>query len=270
MRYFLFSIILYISFDVFSQGNNVGIGTTTPDNSAILDISSNGKGVLVPRLNSQQRQNIPNPANGLLVYDIDLDCFYFYQSSSSSWQSLCNTSGTIGPTGPTGATGATGPSGGPQGPTGPTGNLGFEVFSLTGDTTLVSELYPVFTPINGLDTSITLSDTAIVSIFSTGNVRREINTGIIQNAIVQVFINGLPIPYTFEAIAVVEDNSLYRHWVWSITKTIELMPGTYHFQLKVSKDYNSSNIIACPYYEVNTQPNSQNRHCNMTFQVFYR
>ncbi len=39
----------------------MGIGTNTPDASSVLDISANDKGVLVPRLTTQQRQNIPNP-----------------------------------------------------------------------------------------------------------------------------------------------------------------------------------------------------------------
>lgn len=260
----------------FGQGNNVGIGTTTPDNSAVLDISSVNKGVLVPRLNTQQRQNIPIPADGLLVYDIDLDCFFFYQSSSSSWQSLCNTTGLQGATGPTGATGATGPSGGPQGPTGPTGSPGFDVFSLTGDSTLVVDSFPLFTAINGMDTTVTLTDTATVFIFSTGNIRLTSNqTGDIKNSIVQLFINNQPEPYTFEAIPTWYSN-IYRHWIWSISKSLLLYPGTYHFQLKISFDILSDPpfypvaIIACPYYEINTPPNALNRHCNMTFQVFYR
>ena len=70
--------------------NNVGIGTTSPDTSSILEIKSVNKGVLVPRMSASERINIVNPANGLLVFDNDSSCFYFYILSATKWQSLCN------------------------------------------------------------------------------------------------------------------------------------------------------------------------------------
>lgn len=39
-----------------------------PDNSAMLDVSSPGKGVLFPRLTVDQRNAIVNPADGLMIY----------------------------------------------------------------------------------------------------------------------------------------------------------------------------------------------------------
>ena len=68
----------------FSQ---IGMGTTTPDASAILDINSETQGVLVPRMNTTQRNAIASPAEGLLIYDTDEDSFYFY-NSSGNWQPL--------------------------------------------------------------------------------------------------------------------------------------------------------------------------------------
>lgn len=120
-------LFLILSYSLCFSQNNVGIGTSNPDPSSILDLSSNSKGVLIPRLSTAQRLMISNPANGLLVFDVDLDCFYYYSSTGSTWISLCNNSGTTGATGATGVTGitgATGPSGGPPGPTGPTGSAG--------------------------------------------------------------------------------------------------------------------------------------------------
>ena len=71
---------------VFAQ-NNVGVGTTTPDPSAILDVTSanHDKGMLVPSMNTLQRLGITNPANGLLVYDTDLDQFWYYNEGLSTW-----------------------------------------------------------------------------------------------------------------------------------------------------------------------------------------
>ncbi len=95
--------------------NNVGIGTTTPNPNAILEMESTDQGVLVPRMTTAQRNAIAAPTEGLLVYDTDADCFFFYESSSSSWENLCNA-------------GATGPQG-PQGPAGPPGTNGVGIVS---------------------------------------------------------------------------------------------------------------------------------------------
>jgi len=55
---------------MFSQ---VGINTdgSTPDNSAILDIKSTSKGILIPRLTFEQRKALSNPSDGLLVFCLD-------------------------------------------------------------------------------------------------------------------------------------------------------------------------------------------------------
>lgn len=63
---------------LYTTAQNVGINTPTPDNSAQLDIVSTTKGLLVPRMTQAQRLLIPNPANGLLIYQTDgQPGFYF-------------------------------------------------------------------------------------------------------------------------------------------------------------------------------------------------
>jgi hypothetical protein len=57
-------LTLLITITVFGQ---VGINTTTPKGA--LDINSDSKGVLIPRLNTTERTNITTPANGLILYD---------------------------------------------------------------------------------------------------------------------------------------------------------------------------------------------------------
>jgi hypothetical protein len=69
----------------------IGIGTTTPDASSMLDIQSDAKGVLIPRMTTAQRLLVEDPvtgepANGLLVFDTDTQSFWFYESSS--WKEL--------------------------------------------------------------------------------------------------------------------------------------------------------------------------------------
>ncbi|MFN5030597.1 MAG: tail fiber domain-containing protein [Flavobacteriia bacterium] len=78
---------------IFAQ-QNVGISETpiTPDLTSILEVYSTSKGILIPRLTTVQRNGIATPANGLLVFDTDVDCFMFYSSLSTGWQSLCSSS----------------------------------------------------------------------------------------------------------------------------------------------------------------------------------
>jgi hypothetical protein len=50
---------------------NVGIGSTTPVPSAVLEVSSTTQGFLFPRMTSAQRLAINSPATGLMVYQIN-------------------------------------------------------------------------------------------------------------------------------------------------------------------------------------------------------
>ena len=54
-----------------SIAQNVGIGTTTPNASAQLDVSSTQRGFLPPRMTFAQRNAIANPAQGLMIYCTD-------------------------------------------------------------------------------------------------------------------------------------------------------------------------------------------------------
>jgi hypothetical protein len=51
----------------------VGIGTTLPDSSAVLDLYSTDRGFLLPRLTIEQRDVISNPATGLMIYNLSTD-----------------------------------------------------------------------------------------------------------------------------------------------------------------------------------------------------
>lgn len=60
-------IPLFVLFTIILKGQ-VGIGTTSPAASAVLDIqsSSNDKGILIPRMTQAQRNAISSPATGLM------------------------------------------------------------------------------------------------------------------------------------------------------------------------------------------------------------
>lgn len=76
----LFIVIFLFSAGIYAQ---TGIGTTTPNASAKLEIAATDKGFLVPRMTSAQRIAIASPANGLLVYQTD-DVSGFYVNSGTS------------------------------------------------------------------------------------------------------------------------------------------------------------------------------------------
>ncbi|GGD25213.1 hypothetical protein [Hyunsoonleella pacifica] len=71
---YIFLLCIIISSSSYAQ---VGIGTTNPDDSSVLDIESTDKGVLIPRLTTAQINAIIDPANGLMVYNTDLKEFQF-------------------------------------------------------------------------------------------------------------------------------------------------------------------------------------------------
>ncbi len=127
-RLFSFAFLL-LSWQYFFAQNNIGIGTPTPDPTSILDLTSTDKGFLAPRLSTVQRTGIVSPAPGLLVFDITVGCYYYY---NGTWNSLCSATGPTGATGQQGVTGAQGITGvtgdtglqGIQGATGPTGATG--------------------------------------------------------------------------------------------------------------------------------------------------
>ncbi len=87
LRVGVFMLLLFCAFTSMAQSENVGIGTTKPDNSALLDLTSNSKGLLIPRMTLAQRANIKSPAVGLMVYQIDFFTgFYFFDGAS--WKGL--------------------------------------------------------------------------------------------------------------------------------------------------------------------------------------
>ena len=103
--FFLINVLVIASF-VEAQ---TGIGTTTPNASAKLDVSSTNKGFLPPRMTYAQRTAISSPAEGLMVYQTDgTSGLYYY--GSSGWIYIINSTTNVvsvvnGGTGTTTSTG---------------------------------------------------------------------------------------------------------------------------------------------------------------------
>jgi len=69
------------------RAQNVGIGTSTPDPSARLDVSDNQRGILIPRLTTAERNAITTPARSLLIYNTDCDEYQYY-IPGTGWVSI--------------------------------------------------------------------------------------------------------------------------------------------------------------------------------------
>jgi hypothetical protein len=69
MKKIISPLLLPVLFVSCLQAQNAGIGTNFPDPSAMLDISGNTKGLLIPRMSTTAITSISNPAKGLLVFD---------------------------------------------------------------------------------------------------------------------------------------------------------------------------------------------------------
>ena len=66
----LFTSCIFCLLVLSINAQSVGIGTTTPVASSMLDITSTEKGMLIPRMDSNQRNAIVSPAQGLLIYQV--------------------------------------------------------------------------------------------------------------------------------------------------------------------------------------------------------
>lgn len=77
---------LFIFAHLYTFGQ-IGIGTSTPNSSSILEIKSKEKGFLPPRLSSSERNAILDPAEGLIIYNKTLDCLEFF--NAVKWTNIC-------------------------------------------------------------------------------------------------------------------------------------------------------------------------------------
>ena len=91
-------VLLFVS-DILSQ--NIAItddSSYTAHSSAVLDVKSDSRGFLVPRLTSMQIGNINQPATGLLIFQTDEPQGFFYNDgtpSSPNWLSLSTSSSVL-------------------------------------------------------------------------------------------------------------------------------------------------------------------------------
>ena len=89
----LFFAVACMLLHTYSYAQSVGIynSNATPDPSALLDIASEEKGILIPRMTQEQRDAISHPTEGLTIYQLDNGLgYYVYQNNR--WCSITNQS----------------------------------------------------------------------------------------------------------------------------------------------------------------------------------
>ena len=76
MKSLVFIYLLLLSLSGMAQ---VGVSTSTPNAAAELEINSPGNngGVLIPKMTENEMKSIPNPAQGLFVYNTDKQKFMY-------------------------------------------------------------------------------------------------------------------------------------------------------------------------------------------------
>lgn len=89
---FLFFAIIGMASLSFAQSFSINTDGSIADTSALLDVKSTEKGILVPRMTKAQRNTIFQPAAGLLVYQNGPDSAGFYFYDGSRWQWLITSS----------------------------------------------------------------------------------------------------------------------------------------------------------------------------------
>ncbi|MEL6987822.1 MAG: hypothetical protein AAGK97_08320 [Bacteroidota bacterium] len=77
------------------EANNVGIGTSNPTPSAILDIQSQSQGIRIPSMNTTQRNSIADPVDGLMIYNTEENEISIYHEDEGGWRNTAVKERTI-------------------------------------------------------------------------------------------------------------------------------------------------------------------------------
>jgi hypothetical protein len=80
---------LFLATCIIKSYGQIGINTDDPDTSAILDIRADKKGVLFPRIDPRDIDDLQKQEkDALFYYNNDTKRFYYYNASKSNWQCI--------------------------------------------------------------------------------------------------------------------------------------------------------------------------------------
>jgi len=93
MKYRIKYLLLIISFgiltsDLLAQNVSINANGAAPDSSAMLDVVSTQKGMLIPRLTTSQKNAISGPATGLMIFQTDNTSGFYFNAgtpAAPSW-----------------------------------------------------------------------------------------------------------------------------------------------------------------------------------------
>ena len=91
MNKFIFSFVLLVITRTIGFSQSVGIGTSAPDASAVLELKGTTKGFLPPRMLASEKMLIPSPKEGLIIYQTDATKG-LYIFNGNTWEALAGTS----------------------------------------------------------------------------------------------------------------------------------------------------------------------------------
>jgi len=92
-KIFITAILLFVVVYVKAQGGvSINMSGAAPDNSSLLDVSSNDKGVLIPRMTEAEKLAVTSPATGLAIYQTDGNSGFWYYDGAI-WKPVSSSSG---------------------------------------------------------------------------------------------------------------------------------------------------------------------------------
>jgi len=97
------SFLLAFSIAISGISNaQLGINNKNPDESSVVDLYSTSKGILTPRMTTENRDAIEQPAQGLLIYNTTSSTFNYYDSG---WKDFSDDYKSVSATNPITTTG---------------------------------------------------------------------------------------------------------------------------------------------------------------------
>lgn len=95
-KFILFTAFFILTIAPVIAQVSISNDNSAPDNSAMLDVKSTFKGILLPRMTQEQILAIQNPSNGLIAFCTTDSKLYVYVSTSSQWKEVPYGAGILG------------------------------------------------------------------------------------------------------------------------------------------------------------------------------